>query len=236
MPTYQKTHNIQNIEFRVIYSGRRTLGISILPDSSVTVRVPYLTSFKTISRLVQEKARWIIKHRDSFKEKEKSYLNGLFVNGEIHLFRGNESVLKIEKSGKEYIRFYDGTIELGLKRTDDTRAVKSLLYKGYKNEALIVFPDILNKVLNQHEKQMFKPAGLIIRTMKRRWGSCSNKGIITLSTELIKLPELYIEYVILHELCHLKHHNHGSGYYELLSDLFPDYKTVRKDLKRYINH
>lgn len=82
---------------------------------------------------------------------------------------------------------------------------------------------------------MFKPAGLIIRKMKRRWGSCSNKGIITLSTELIKLPELYIEYVILHELCHLKHHNHGSGYYKLLSELFPDYKTVRKDLKKFIN-
>ena len=230
----QTTHKIQDIEFRVIYSRRRTLGISVLPDSSVIVRVPYLTSFKTISRIVQQKAGWIIKHRDSYKEKEMSNLNGSYSNGEIHLFRGNGSVLKIEKSSKAYIRFYDSTIELGLDKTDDARVIKWLLYQGYKNEALIVFPDILSRVLKKYETQMFEPAGLVIRTMKRRWGSCSNKGIITLSTELIKLSDLFIEYVILHELCHLKHHNHGREYYRLLSEVFPDYKQVRKDLRRYI--
>ena len=234
----QKTNNIniQDIEFRVIYSGRRTLGISVLPDSSVIVRVPYRTSLKTINRIVQEKSGWIIKHRDSYRIREKSNINDLYVNGETHLFRGKESVLKIEKSGKSYIRFCEGTIELGLEKTDDARAIKKLLYSGYKNEALTVFPDILNKVLNKYDSQLFKPAGLVIRTMKSRWGSCSNKGIITLSTELIKLPELFLEYVILHELCHLKHHNHGTGYYKLLSELFPDWKTVRKELKKYINH
>src|SRR5450759_1991483 len=141
----QRTHIIQDIEFKVIYSRRRTLGISVLPDSSVIVRVPYLTSFKTISRVIQQKAGWIIKHRDSYKEKEKSKFNGLYVTGETHLFRGNMSVLKIEKSGKAYVRFYDSTIELGLHKTDDPRAIKWLLYQGYKNEAVIAFPDILSK-------------------------------------------------------------------------------------------
>ena len=109
------------------------------------------------------------------------------------------------------------------------------MYKGYKNEAVIIFPDLLSNVLQKHEIQVFKPTSLVIRTMKRRWGSCSNKGIITLSTELIKLPDLFIEYVILHELCHLKHHNHGREYYRLLSEVFPDYKQVRKELRRYIH-
>jgi hypothetical protein len=81
---------------------------------------------------------------------------------------------------------------------------------------------------------MFNPAGLVIRTMRRRWGSCSHKGIITLSTELIKLSDLHIEYVIAHELCHLKHHNHGSQYYKLLSEVFPEWKMVRKELRKYI--
>jgi predicted metal-dependent hydrolase len=92
----------------------------------------------------------------------------------------------------------------------------------------------MNKVLSDHENQMFKPSGLVIRTMKRRWGSCSGKGIITLSTELIKLDDLYIEYVITHELCHLKQHNHGPEFYKLLSGLFPDWKSVRKELRKYI--
>jgi predicted metal-dependent hydrolase len=229
-----RTHNIEGIEFKVIYSGRRTLGISVLPDSSVVVRVPYLTSIKAITRLVQQKADWIIKYRDSYKEKANNKLSGLYITGEIHLFRGKEFVLKIEKSAKAYVRFYDGTIELGLLKTDDARAIKWLLYQGYKNEALVLFPDTLSKVLKKHEAQMFKPSGLVIRTMKRRWGSCSNKGIITLSTELIKLSDMFIEYVIIHELCHLKHHNHKAGYYKLLTELFPEWKSIRKEMRRYI--
>jgi predicted metal-dependent hydrolase len=157
-----------------------------------------------------------------------------YVNGEIHLFRGNKSVLKIEKSNKPYIRFYDNTIEIGLEKTENALAVKMLLYRGYKVEALKVFPEIFRKILEKYNSQIFRPSGLVIRTMKRRWGSCSHKGIITLSTELIKLPDMYIEYVIIHELCHLKHHNHGTGYYKLLSELFPEWKSIRKELRKYI--
>ncbi len=230
----KRTGNINDIEFRIIYSGRRTLGISVLPDSSVIIRVPYLTSFKTIDRLIQEKSGWIIKHRDNYNRKEPANQARLYADGEIHLFRGKESVLKIEKSGKPYCRFYDGIIELGLEKTDDAKAVKLLLYKGYKNEAMIMLPETFNNILEKYDYQMFKPAGLVIRTMKRRWGSCSNKGIITLSTELIKLNDLFIEYIIIHELCHLKHHNHGAMYYKTLSEVFPEWKKVRKELRTYI--
>jgi predicted metal-dependent hydrolase len=235
MLSYQEIHKIGEIEFKAVYSGRRSIGISILPDSTVIVRVPYLTSFKTIGRIVQQKSAWIIKHRDNYRGKKNNKLNKLYLNGETHLFHGIEYVLKVEKSTRAYIRFYDTTVEVGLQNTDDTRTIKKLLYKYYKNEALIVFPYIMENVLKRYEAQKFKPTGLIIRTMKRRWGSCSNKGIITLSTELIKLPDLFIEYVIIHELCHLKHHNHGTSYYKLLSELFPDWKMVRKELKEYFS-
>jgi hypothetical protein len=224
----------QEIEFKVVYSRRRTLGISVLPDSSIVVRVPYRTSDKTIRRIVQEKASWIIKHRDQFRARDNSKLNRIYTQGENHLFRGRESYLKIEKSTRSYIRFSDDVIEMGLRKPEDPDAVKKLLYKGYLSEAKTTFPELINIILQKYEDQNFKPSGLKIRSMKRRWGSCSFKGIITLSTELIKLPDLYTEYVIIHELCHLKHHNHGAKYYELLSELFPEWKSVRKDLRKYI--
>jgi hypothetical protein len=230
----EKIHRIDDIEFKVIYSRRRSIGISVLPDSSVIVRVPYLTSFKTISRIVNEKYSWIIKHRDNYRKLDHSSVSKSYITGETHLFHGNQSVLKIEKSEKPYVRFYESIIALGTEKTDDPIAIKQLLYRGYKNEALRYFPESFNKVLSENENQSFKPTGLVIRTMKRRWGSCSNKGIITLSTELIKLSDLYIEYVIIHELCHLKHHNHGPQFYKLLSEVFPEWKTVRKELRKYI--
>jgi predicted metal-dependent hydrolase len=227
-------HTIDDIEFTVKYSGRRTLGISILPDSTVVVRVPYFTSFKTINRIVKEKSVWITKHRENYRIHDSIKPGRSFADGEKHLFRGIENILKTEKSAKSYIRFNNGTIELGLVKPDDAEAVKRLLYKGYKNEAMNLFPVMLSEILTRFENQRFRPTGLVIRSMKRRWGSCSNKGKITLSTELIKLPDLYIEYVIIHELCHLKHHNHGAGYYKLLSELFPEWKPVRKELRKYI--
>ena len=235
MYTKHQPYQFQNIEFRIVYSRRRTLGISVLPDSSVIVRAPYRTSVKTISRIIQEKSAWIIKHRDSYRQKEKRKLNSSFINGEKQLFRGKECVLQIFQSKKPVIRFNENTIEAGVDKVDDQLAIRRLLYMGYKIEASTIFPELLGTVLKTHETQMFKPTGLVIRSMKSRWGSCSKKGLITLSTELIKLPDIYIEYVIIHELCHLKHHNHGKEYYDLLSELFPDWKKIRKDLREYIH-
>jgi predicted metal-dependent hydrolase len=230
----ERIHKIEDVEFKVIYSRRRTIGISILPDSSVIVRVPYLTSFKTISRIVSDKYGWVVRHRDNYRKMDNSSLKRSYNSGEKHLFRGIESELKIEKSAKSFVMFHDNTIGLGTEKTDDQETIKRLLYKGYKNEAMTLFPILLNRVLLRHESQNFRPTGLVIRTMKRRWGSCSGKGVITLSTELVKLDDLYIEYVITHELCHLKHHNHGVNFYKLLSELFPEWKSVRKELRKYI--
>ena len=230
----QRIYKIDDLEFRVTHSRRRTIGISVHPDSSVIVRVPYLTSQKTIAKIVKEKYDWAVKHRDNYRRLNNNNLSRSYSNGEIHLFRGNKSMLEIEKSNKSYVHFFDGTIRIGIDRTDNSVAVKKVMYTGYKNEALKHFPELMSKVLREHEPRCFTPKGLIVRTMKRRWGSCSNKGIITLSTELIKLSDIYIEYVILHELCHLKHHNHGPKFYELLSEVFPEWKPVRKELKKYI--
>jgi len=231
----QQICQFHNIEFRIVYSKRRTLGISVLPDSAVIVRAPYRASLKTISRIVSEKAAWIIKHRDSYRQKGSRKLNGSFTAGEKQLFRGRDCLLQITPSKKPFVNFNIDTIEVGTDQTDDKQAIRRLLYKGYKKEASKIFPEILGMMLKIHETQTFKPAGLVIRSMKSRWGSCSKKGIITLSTELIKLPDMYIEYVIIHELCHLKHHNHGKEYYNLLAELFPEWKKVRKDLREYIH-
>jgi len=230
------TSTINDIEFKVVYSRRRSLGISVLPDSSVIVRVPYLTSLRTINRIVQEKSDWIIKHRNKYREKGNSKLTGTYRTGEIQLFHGKEYILRIEKSDKTYLRFNENEILAGVKDPNDIKIIKRLLYKAYKDEAMAVFPDLFNRTIQKYRNQMFKPSGLVIRTMKRRWGSCSSKGVITLSTELIKLSDVFIEYVIVHELCHLKHHNHGAGFYKLLTELYPEWKVVRKELRKYLIH
>ena len=226
---------ISDIELRIVYSRRRTLGISVLPDSSVVVRVPHRTSDTTIERIVREKASWIIKHRDNYINNYNNNQKRIYTDGSNHLFRGNESVLRISTSPLPHVSFNNGIIEMGIRNPGDQESVRKLLYKGYKKEAVNLFKNMFSNALERYKELNFKPAGLIIRSMRRRWGSCSGKGVITLSTELMKLPDIFIEYVIVHELCHLKHHNHGIGYYKLLTELFPDWKEVRKEMKNFIS-
>lgn len=224
---------MQDIQYKVIYSARRTLAISILPDASVIIRVPHRTSEKKIRELVSSKASWIIKHTDRFRSNIRKAPEKLFANGGIHLFRGEQKELRVEKSVRPYCRFNDHVIEIGTAHPDDPKAVRHILYQGYRIEANRLFPEIVKSVLTDKESFKFRVSALKIRTMKSRWGSCSSKGVISLNTELIRLPQIYLEYVIIHELCHLRHHNHGAGFYELLSELFPCWKEARKELKKY---
>lgn len=229
-----KQERMQDISYKVIYSARKTLAISILPDATVIVRVPYRTPEKTITRLVSSKSSWILKHTERFRNNIPKTPERLFAAGEKHLFRGAESVLVVRESSKPYCRFSDHTIEIGTSNPGNPEAVRHILYQGYRNEACRIFPEALKRILHEKGSYGFRVSALRIRTMKSRWGSCSSKGVIALNTELVRLPEMYLEYVILHELCHLKHHNHGTGFYELLSELFPGWRERRKELRRYV--
>jgi predicted metal-dependent hydrolase len=226
--------NIGDIELKVVFSSRKTLGISVLPDSSVIVRAPYRTSLKSIIKMVEDKSSWIIRHRDNFRNHPQIKKVRSYTNGSLHPYRGNTIILNIRESTGSFVKFNGATIEMGLEKTNDEASVSRLLKRAYKREALIILPNMFYNILEKYNDHNFKFTELVIRSMKRRWGSCSNNGKITLSSELIKLGDTYIEYVIIHELCHLKQHNHGPKYYEFLSKMYPDWKQVRKEMKMFI--
>jgi predicted metal-dependent hydrolase len=222
------------ITYKVIFSSRRTMAISILPDASVIVRVPYRTSEQRIRKLINDKSSWILKHTKNFRAEREKRHTVSYTNGSMHPLRGIDISLITEKSQRAFYRLGKSSVTLGLNNPDDPEQVKALLYAVYKDQANKVFPQLMEMTLRKFESYGFRVNELVIRTMKRRWGSCSNKGKITLNTELIKLSDRYIEYVMIHELCHLRHHNHGEGFYRLLSELFPDWKNARKEMKRFV--
>jgi predicted metal-dependent hydrolase len=222
------------IKYNIVYSSRRTLGISILRDGLVVVRAPYRTSRESIEKMVREKASWIIKHTGNIKSRLEKKPALQFTHGEKHLFRGREMELRLVKSDRLNCRFNDDTIEIGLPLEPGPLTVIDMLYRGYTREAARLFPDMLSVIQKKYNAQGFRYSRLVIRTMRSRWGSCSNRGVITLNTELIRMPDHLIEYVMIHELCHLKHHNHGNGFYNLLSELLPGWQLYRKELKQHV--
>ena len=222
---------LDNIDFKIIYSKRRTLGISILPNATVIIRAPYKTSQTAIKYLISEKQTWINKHVENIKKRAEKHPPLSFLNGSLHLFKGNYLELKIFKSDKNFVRFNDKTIDIGIKNPENEIIVKKTLKQAYKTEAKKVLPKIFYEIIRLYENYNFKPTELIIKTMKRQWGNCSTKNKITLNSELIKFDEKYIRYVIIHELCHLQHHNHGKLFYKLFSEFYSNWKAIRNEMK-----
>lgn len=222
------------IKYRVIFSRRRSISLIVSPDKGVIVRAPYRTSLRSIERFVFEKSGWIAKHLENHSALTRLNRGKRYNNGELHLFMGKEHQLKIRESAQPFVKISDGIIEVGTKDISETWRTKDLLDKYYRLRAQEYLAARFLEITDKFKNHGFSPAGFNVKTLKSRWGSCSFKGRITLSSELIKLDPVFADYVILHELCHLKHHNHGKEYYSLLEELAPDYKEIRKNLRQYL--
>jgi predicted metal-dependent hydrolase len=222
------------LDYKVIYSRRRSITISISPHNGVVIRAPKGVSLERIDRFVNEKSAWINKHIDNYSGSVRINYGKKYIDGECHFFMGKEHILKLIQSPKPFVREYNDTIEVGLPDTSNNSKVKALMDKWYRERAMLHFRLLLDKILLQYESYHFNPSAIVVRPSKSRWGSCSSKGKISISSELIKLDEKFYEYIIIHELCHLKHPNHGIGFYKLLEELLPDYKQVRKELRKFV--
>jgi predicted metal-dependent hydrolase len=223
-----------DISYKVIFSRRRSISIIVNPDRGVMVRAPYGSSMKSIETYVNKKSDWIRKHLKGFSESKRIRNGKRYIDGECHMLLGREYLLNITSSLKPFVSQHDNIIEVGLDRTDDCERVKSYLERWYQLKASEFISRKLNDILTRHKDYGFSPTKLSVKPLKSRWGSCTSKQRITVNADLVKLDEIFTEYVIIHELCHLRHHNHGAQFYKLLSELFPDWKRTRAELRKYI--
>jgi predicted metal-dependent hydrolase len=230
-----KIRSAGDFQYRIIFSRRRTISIIISPDNGVVVKAPYLTPVGTIRRFVNEKSGWITKTVNGFNSlKRLDKVNG-YSDGDFLLLYGKEYKLRLIRSDTYSVRTTDdNTIEAGYSNDNNPLIIRALLEGWFKFIAQKKFTYKFREILLKYKDYGFTPSGFVVRSMKKRWGSCSSKGKIAISYDLIRLDEIFADYVIIHELCHLKQHNHSTNYYKLLSEVYPDWKKVRGELKKYI--
>ncbi len=222
------------IEFDLIKSNRKTLGITVKPDSSIYVRSPIGKSIDEVLSKVKHKAPWILKQIDRFDAIRPEIYEKEYVSGESFYYLGRQYRLKVIKDKKENsVKMAGGFIQVRTENKDGL-VVKKLLEKWYLEHARQYFDKKVKIVLGILEKYGVPMPMIKIRKMKTRWGSCSRNGNISLNTHLIKAPSHCIEYVIMHEFCHLKYFNHGKDYYSLLTRVMPDWESRKKRLESVI--
>jgi len=224
----------ENIEYKVIFTRRRSISLIVSPDKGVTVRAPYRTSLRSIERFVRDKEGWIRKHLEKHSELIRINHGKRFTEGETHLYLGTEYYLKILESHEPYVKHYDSFIEVGLNDTGNSLKIRSILMVWYRMRAREYLARRFEYLINSNLRYGFLPSDFVVKPLKSRWGSCTSKGRITISSELIKLDPVFAADVIIHELCHMRHQNHGKEFYKLLGEIVPDYKVIRKELKQYL--
>lgn len=150
-----------------------------------------------------------------------------------HRYLGRQYRLKMDDELPAKVRLKNGLLWVSKGGTSSTKTVKLLVEGWFRDRAKIVLAERLEACVIAFERHNPNRPKLNIRSMKTRWGSCSRKGRITLNTKLVHAPKRYIDYVVTHELCHLKEPNHSDGFYRLLTLVIPDWRERREKLNWY---
>lgn len=221
-----------SIDYTFEFAKRKTLGIKVHPDKSVYVSVPQNSDIKKIREKVKSKASWIIKQQDFFLSFHPLTPARKFISGETHLYLGRQYRLKLHEFANESVKLSGGYIHVHTLNIDDKSRIEKQLKLWYKQKAEHHFNDMFNLIKPISKKFYDEEPELTYRWMKKRWGSCDKNGRISLNLELIKTPKKCIEYVIIHELCHLKYLNHSNAFYGLLEKVYPDWRATKNRLEK----
>ena len=218
----------EEIVFDVRFRERKTLGITVNSDRSTEVNAPMNSTLEKIDEKVRKRAPWILKQQDHFLSYEPRTTVRKYVSGETHLYLGRQYQLLIVESDEEIVKHTGRNIEV---RTKDKSRAQDLLDAWYMERAKIWFKTIATPLIESFKKYDVQPSKLEIRQMQYRWGSCSTKGRIFLNPELIKAPKACIEYVVVHELCHLVHRDHTKAFFDVQQKMFPEWKKWKNKLE-----
>ncbi|MBE8168076.1 MAG: M48 family metallopeptidase [Shewanella sp.] len=213
---------------------KRKITIKVHPNCEVFVTSPNDADRSDIHDAVMKRAKWIYDALKEFRAHLEYVQDKRYVSGEMQFYLGRRYVLKIVEDTKissPSVKLVRGKLLVMLKHFTDekTELVRTLVNKWYKQRAEIIFHERLSELLPQATWVKGIPSFRIL-AMSKQWGSCSAKGSLMLNPHLIKAPKECIDYVILHEFCHISEYNHSERFWRLLTSVMPNWKEVKSRL------
>lgn len=212
-------------------SDRKTLAISVLPDGSLELNAPRDASEDSILAKVSKRSRWIAKQRRAFNEMNATRVPRRYVSGATHRYLGKQYRLKIRRGGEPAVRLKGAYFHV-VSPSGEAAEVERQLDAWFREKARHQFARRLAGWHAWCRRNKLPEPQLVLRRMPKRWGSAGRNGRIALSPELIHAPSACIDYVIAHEICHLKHPDHSPAFFRLLASLQPDWRTLKDRLEK----
>jgi len=208
----------------------KNINLRIRPNMEIYISAPMNLHSDYIENFIRSKEKWIKQVLQKIEEAKQNQLPSQYLSGEKHKYLGKEYELEVKQGNSNRVSLKEGKIILTVISNifENSDEKKKVMEKWYFENAQKVFVNAIQKWLEILDESIEK---LSIKPMKSRWGSCNHvKRYINLNTELIKRTQFEIEYVVLHELTHLKYPNHGKGFYRYIENYMPNYKMAEKML------
>lgn len=222
-------YGLTRIEYSIDYVSRKTLGIRVEPDGSVYLKAPEDVTLQDIRQKVQRKAPWILRQRRYFESFGIPTTERQYISGESHLYLGRQYMLRIRESNFNVVHYQNNILEIECR---NKKEAKKVLQQWYLERAKVKFAKYASSIVEHFTVYGVNPKSISVRKMEKRWGYCTKDGNIYLNPRLVCAPRGCIEYVIIHEMCHLVHRNHTKDFYALLSKEMPQWEKWKTKLER----
>lgn len=223
-----------SIDYHARYSARKTLAISVHPDGVVEVVAPEGVEQQIIEQRLLRRADWVLKQQRYFDQFRPRTPERRFVGGETHLYLGRQYRLKIAEGDEDHARLKGAFFHVLVSGTPTSDRVRHLMTEWYREHARAKLTERYQAAFERYGRVLPRIPALSVAPMKQRWGSYSANGRITLNVDLIRAPISCIDYVILHELVHARHPEHGRAFFNLLEEIMPDWNERKQRLERML--
>ena len=220
------------IELEIIRSSRRTIALFVKPGGTLLIRAPWYVPVHVIMHFIREKTAWVVRQRERMKDKKTVGEPALLQYSSLTPFLGSNLTITFSESAGNTARLNGTQLMISVAGDPSPEKITAVADGWYLAEAKRYFALRTAELAEKHSAMLPSPASVNVRKMKRRWGTCHTSGALWFNRELIKKEPVLIDYVIIHELCHLVHHNHSTEYYALLGSIIPDYRELRKRLQK----
>jgi predicted metal-dependent hydrolase len=221
------------LDCRIVFTQRKTLQLEVLPDMSVRMIAPLGTKVEVCSRMLLKRMDWVRAQMRYFSQFHPLTKPREYVSGETHLFLGRRLRLKVVKGSARGVKATRQHLTVCAGQTTSARLVEATLWHWYREQAADLFQErMLGCMVKLNIPKNDGPKSLIVRRYKSRWGSMSADGVLGLNLDLIRAPIECIDYVIIHELCHLRFPHHGPRFWDLLELVMPDWRKRKTKLER----
>lgn len=215
------------MHIRITKKNIKNSYLKVRPDLSVDISVPEEASEDYIQSFLEKRKDWIEKQQDFFKEFQPDSTEKKYISGECIRYLGKNYRLKVHQNGENHVKFFRGYIHLHCCKESTLDLKKELLESWLKERAQEKILTLARKYLDKLEEQ----PQIKFRDMKTRWGSCnSEKKRIIFNWKLIEKSSYGIEYVVVHELSHLKYDSHDKKFFRYLAVQLPDWEKRRDSL------